>query len=308
MPLTEDVLQWNHIANGKSLKYDVPARLVRVGTGRREVVEFERFGRFQGVLADNLSSLLVTSGTNERDSQKAAALNMLRDKVTSGVVPVCRTTGSESFEGEEVAVVEWGLLNGKPGTRVWIDDRKGFVTPLIEEFGAGGVLRKRYVSSGYMRIGTSELWYPAKHEETSFDEQTGELAVATVFETNMKTLTLNEAVPDEEFAVRVPRGVTVANELGGGEGTRMMVADDAVSLQFKGGQLDLDRLPGLVRQHEQESILWPNVAALFHRLSWRGWLAGINGVILAALLGVLARKAVLTRRSERAIRWPRGQR
>ena len=281
---------------------------MRVGTGRREVVGFERFGRFQGVLADNLSSLLVTSGTNERDSQKAAALNMLRDKVTSGVVPVCRTTRSESFEGEEVAVVEWGLLNGKPGTRVWIDDRKGFVTPLIEEFGAGGVLRKRYVSSGYMRIGTSVLWYPAKHEETSFDEQTGELAVATVFETNMKTLTLNEAVPDEEFAVRVPRGVTVANELGGGEGTRMMVADDAVSLQFKGGQLDLDRLPGLVRQHEQESILWPNVAALFHRLSWRGWLAGINGVILAALLGVLARKAVLTRRSERAIRRPRGQR
>ncbi len=177
--LTEDVLQWDQIANGRAIKYDVPARLVRIGTGRRELVEFERFGRFQGGLAKNLSNLLVTSGANERVSPKAALLDMLRDKVTSGAVPVCRTTGSESFEGEEVTVVEWGLLNGEPGTRVWIDDRRGFVTPLIEEFGAGGVLRKRYVSSGYVRVAASDLWYPAKHEESNFDEQTGELDKAT---------------------------------------------------------------------------------------------------------------------------------
>jgi hypothetical protein len=307
VPLTEDFLQWDHTAKVKSIKYDVPARLVRVGTGRRELVEFERFGRFQGVLAENLASLLVESGANERDSQKAAALDMLRDKVTSGVVPVCRTTGKESFEGGEVAVVEWGLLNGESGTRVWIDDRKGFVTPLIEEFGAGGVLRKRYASSGYVRVATSDLWYPAKHEESSFDEQTGELAVSTVFETNMKTLRLNEAIAEEEFAVRVPRGVTVADERGGGVGTQRMAAD-VVSLQFKAGQLDLDGLPGLSRQQEQDSSVWSNVAALLRRLSWRFWLTAINCLILFALLGVLARKAVLARRSERESRGRRDRR
>lgn len=307
VPLTEDVLQWDHIANRRSIKYDVPARLVRIGTGRRELVEFERFGRFQGVLAEHLSSLLVKSGASERDSQKSAMLDMLRDKVSSGVVPICRTTGSESFEGDEVTVVEWGLLNGEPGTRVWIDDRKGFITPLIEEYGAGGVLLKRYASSGYVRVGTSDLWYPVKHEESSFDEQKGELTVSTVFETNMKTIMLNEAIPEEEFTVRVPRGATVADERGGGSGTQMMVAD-AVSLQFKAGQLDLDGLPGLVRQQEQDSNVWSDVAALLRRLSWKSWLTAINGLILIALLSVLARKAVLAHRSERESRGRRDRR
>jgi len=307
VPLTEDILQWDPIANGRSIKYDVPARLVRIDTGRREIVEFERFGRFQGGLAENLSNLLVKSGANERGSPMAATLEMLRDKVTSGAVPACRTTGTESFEGDEVTVVEWGLLNSEPGTRVWIDDQKGFITPLIEEFGAGGVLRKRYASSGYVRIATADLWYPAKHEESSFDEQTGELAVSTVFETNMKTLRLNEAIPEEEFTVRVPQGVTVADKRGGGLVTHMVVAD-AASLQFKAGRLDLDGLPGLVRQQEQNSNVWSNVAALFHRLPWISWLAAINGLILLALLGVLTRKAVLAKRSERESRGRRDRR
>jgi len=64
----------------------------------------------------------------------------------------------------------------------------------------------------------------------------------------------------------------------------------------------------LSRATAEKDVRRSRVAEWIGALSWKHWLAAINGLILLALLGVLTRKAVLAKRSERELRGRRDRR
>ncbi|MGI9177049.1 MAG: hypothetical protein ACR2IT_04245, partial [Pirellulales bacterium] len=119
------------------------------------------------------------------------------------------------------------------------------------------------------------------------------------------TLSVNEHIPSSELSITVPaRTKIIDSRSGESDG---YLTDRAVTLSFLDNAVSIEGDAFL-----RLSPAVPAVTAFPFRglasLSWRNWLAIVNGVTLIAFLGVLARRMVVSRQSERGARGRRDRR
>jgi hypothetical protein len=277
--------------------------------------QVEYLGRPRGSVSLLVSGLLAVRGADaSRIEFSEASVNRLKTSLRAvaakqGRLAAPHVVGTENFEGADMAIVQcgqpiakvMGLAGGPARTlRMGIVPGKGYVCPFEEEY-VDGKLVVRFEAADY-RIEGDGLWFPRRCKDTYFD-QSG--AVHQQEEYAIKKVAINEKATPRPFAVPVVAGDSVA-DFRGGDGNTAVASYKSTTAQNlvlrEDGSVDLSS-PGLRRMKVSSGRRWAMPS-----FSWKSWLAVVNGLILLALLGVFARKAVLARRSERALRGRSGRR
>ena len=86
---------------------------------------------------------------------------------------------------------------------------------------------------------------------------------------------------------------------------------EPITLSLAKGGLDLASMPGVFlvsRATADDDVGRARLVKWMSALSWKHWLAAVNGLILLALLGVLARRMFLARLTQRESRGRRDRR
>jgi len=140
-------------------------------------------------------------------------------------------------------------------------------------------------SNGYFLHEKSGLWFPAKYSYTEYvDGKT--IREQRTYEIDRKTLQVNQAVSDEEFAVTVPVGATVLDVR---RGKRLnYVASNPVTLSLAEGGLDLRLKSGLrVREGLGGGSAPERLTPVGHRTAV--FLLGVAGLLLFVAIPLLWR-------------------
>ena len=279
--------------------------------------EIQEAGRMQG-LPCRMATAALLHGTNPREFQFATeAVELFKAKIAEiergQKVAVYRLAGEQKYDGDAFAtVVESSKIlagNVQVLQRYWIDPARGYVCPLIEFYDDAGLLTERWKSSDYFLHKPSGLWFPAVHVHTRFDPKTGLFTEERTYRLNPDTLQINQPISDAEFMVQLPSKASVLDARTSTQ-VRYKVTEP-ITLSLAKGGLDLASMPGVFLVSSvtaEKAVGRSRVAEWIGALSWKHWLAAVNGLILLALLGVLTRKAVLAKRSERESRGRRDRR
>jgi hypothetical protein len=287
-----------------SVLWQPTARLAMVLREPASIDEFQEFGRVQGE-PSRVATALLLLGSNPSEFRFtpqgiASFMSNVAQMERGGTIAAYRLVGEEQYDGDAVAkVVESRKKTaGKDQVlqRYWIDTARGYVCPLIELYDDSGRVTERWKSGDYFLHEPSGLWFHALHVHTTFKPKTELFAEEKTYRLDPRALLINQAVGDADFAVDLPTGTRVLDARG--QAQVSYKATKPLTLSLGRGALDLQSIPGLVplstsRKDDRGSSL---------RLGWIGsvlkqhWLAVVNSVILMALLGALAWKALRRRR------------
>ena len=193
-----------------------------------------------------------------------------------------------SRDGVSCTRLEWRMAEGSADVSAVVTNDDARQVLEMEVRTATPIARDAIVTA-WKTDSSSGLAYPAAVNFVR--ELNGKVdMVETCIVSNVR---LNFTVPEGDLSLRripgLERGTTVnwaSSHQSPGPPGRMVWDGTEISSRAVSGRGD--RYPGTAAGRSW----WKDA-------SWKFWLAAVNGVVLLALLGVLARKAVLARRSER---------
>lgn len=306
---TPDIIMRRGVEKGAdSVLWQPAARLAMVLGEPASIDEFQEFGRVQGEPCRFATALLLRGADALEFQFTANGIALLKSKAAdmerSGGFSAYRLAGNATYDSNAVArIVESSMITGGKShllQRYWIDPDRGYVCPLVELYDDSGSVTERWRSSQYFLHESSGLWFPAIHIHSTFVRKVGQDVEERTYRLNPRTFQLNQAVGDEEFAIQLPKGAAVLDTRAT-EVARYKVIKPA-SLCLSRERLDLRSTPGVALVTASTTRNQPNSFLLewLGSLSWKYWLAAVNGLILIALLGVFARRIIQARRSERA--------
>ena len=306
-----DVVLGHGVEDGAdNVVWDPDSKLAYILSTPLASEEIQEAGRMQGLPCRTATAALL-HGTNPREFQfSRESVDLFKAKIAEiergQKVGVYRLAGEQKYDGDAFATVVESSKNLAGNVQVlqryWIDPARGYVCPLIEFYDDAGLLTERWKSSDYFLHESSGLWFPALHVHTTFKPKTELFAEERAYRLDRRALLINHAVGDADFAVDLPTGTRVLDARG--QAQVSYKATKPLTLSLGRGDLDLQSIPELVLlSTSRKDDRGPSL-----RLGWIGsvlkqhWLAVVNGVILTALLGALAWKAVRQRRDEHVSR------
>lgn len=257
-------------------------------------------------------------GTNPREFQfSRESVGLFKAKIAEiergQKVGVYRLAGEQKYDGDAFATVVESSKNLAGNVQVlqryWIDPARGYVCPLIEFYDDAGLLTERWKSSDYFLHKPSGLWFPDVHVHTRFDPKTRLFTEERTYRLNPDTLRINQPISDAEFMVQLPSKASVLDARTSTQ-VRYKVTEP-ITLSLAKGGLDLASMPGVFlvsRATADDDVGRARLVKWMSALSWTHWLAAVNGLILLALLGVLARRMFLARLTQRESRGRRDRR
>ena len=279
--------------------------------------EIQEAGRMQGLPCRTATAALL-HGTNPREFQfSRESVDLFKAKIAEiergQKVGVYRLAGEQKYDGDAFATVIESSKNLAGNVQVlqryWIDPARGYVCPLIELYDDAGLLTERWKSSDYFLHKPSGLWFPDVHVHTRFDPKTGLFTEERTYRLNPDTLRINQPISDAEFMVQLPSKASVLDARTSTQ-VRYKVTEP-ITLSLAKGGLDLASMPGVFlvsRATADDDVGRARLVKWMSALSWKHWLAAVNGLILLALLGVLARRMFLARLTQRESRGRRDRR
>jgi hypothetical protein len=202
-----------------------------------------------------------------------------------------------SKDGVSCTRLEWRIAEGSADVSAVVTNDDARRVLEMEVRTASPSFREAIVTT-WKADSSSGLAYPAAVNFVR--ELNGKVdMVETCIVSNVR---LNFPVPEGDLSLRripgLERGTTVnwasSHQPPGARGRMVWDGAEIASRAVRGRG---DRYPGTAASRS-----W------WKEASWKFWLAAVNGVILLALLGVLARKAVMARSSERESRGCRDRR
>ncbi|GHT22022.1 hypothetical protein FACS189419_03940 [Planctomycetales bacterium] len=132
-----------------------------------------------------------------------------------------------------------------------IDSSSGYTCPLMQIYNAKtNKLQEEYRSQDYFLHEQSGLWFPARCTEKVFDAKTGKLLSTTEEQVNPATLSVNQPVSPNEFAVDITEDALIRDGTQGEP--RRYRAEKAGVLSLASGGLDLDKKDWLYSEAEAE--------------------------------------------------------
>jgi hypothetical protein len=212
--------------------------------------------------------------------------------------------GHQRYDNSSSAVVIETKTDGKLVARYCVDALRGFICPRIELFDSRGEKEAEWVSTGYFLHERSGVWFPTSQCHLIYlpGGKVGEKVDCRV---EPRTLSVNEQIPGSELSLTVPARTKIIDSRSGESAGYL--TDRAVTLSFWDNGMSIE---GAAFSRLSPAV--PVVRAFPFRelvsLSWKTWLAIVNGLILLALLGVLARRMVLARQTQRELRGRRDRR
>jgi hypothetical protein len=285
------------------------ARSVQVGAVEFSLpCDMRELGR---LTAESVPSLLLAMG-RVRSSSLSSEVAMINRPDVGRIESAARAAGTtftfvgyRSYDDSASAMLIETETNGKVAARHWVDASRGFICPRIELFDSRGEKGVEWVSSGYFLHERSGVWFPTSHCHLIYLPGGVKVGERVDCRIEPDTLSVNEHIPASELSITVPsRTKIIDSRSGESDG---YLTDRAVTLSF------LDN--GVSIAGDSFSLLSPAVPVVtaypfrgLASLSWKSWLAIVNGVILIAFLGVLARRMVVSRQSERGSRGRRDRR
>lgn len=315
---TPDVVLGHGVEDGAdNVVWDPDINLAYILSTPLASEEILEAGRMQGLPCRTATAAFL-HGTNPREFQfSRESVDLFKAKIAEiergQNVGVYRLAGEQKYDGDAFATVVESSKNLAGNVQVlqryWIDPARGYVCPLIEFYDDAGLLTERWKSSDYVLHEPSGLWFPALHIHARFDPKTRLLTEERTYRLDTDTLRINQPISDAEFMVQIPSKASVLDVRTSTQ-VRYKVTEP-ITLSLAKGGLDLASMPGVFlvsRVTAEKDVGRSRVVEWIGSLTWKHWLAAFNGLILLALLGVLTRKIVLARQSERASRGPRGRR
>jgi hypothetical protein len=138
-----------------------------------------------------------------------------------------RLTGGAEVDGIAAKVLEWDVpqadryaafygissrLNNGGKLRLYVAPQLGFVLPRIETVDPQGRVATRFDSTGFKEVGAG-LFFPKQCGYRDFDENgvPDDKIHFNQYEI-LRVEKVNEAIPEEDFAVQLPAGTSVADE------------------------------------------------------------------------------------------------
>ena len=268
--------------------------------------QVEYFGRPRGSI-----SLFVTGALCERngDSNRIAFSDEMVSKLKQVLRDIVASEGrqagphiirTEKFEGSDMYVVQCGQPQagrtwygqGPSRTlRMGIVPSKGYVCPFEEEYVDARPF-VRFEAEDY-RLEGADFWFPRRCRDVYFDES-GSVLQETEYE--ITNVAINERATPRPFVVPIAARATVSDYRGG--------RGDSPSARYKSltsqtielredGTVDLPS-GGFQRMEVATRRRWE-----FPTFSAMACLVTINAVVFFALVGVVVRRLVVSRRNDR---------
>ena len=260
--------------------------------------------------AESVPTLLAAINKVRSSSSRGTSRANIRPDVADveSAVRAVGTTfelkGHQSYDVSASAVVIESMTDGKLAARYCVDASRGFVCPRIELFDSRGEKEVEWVSSGYFLHERSGVWFPTSQCHLIYLPG-GEVGEKVDCRIEPGTLSVNEQIPGSELSITVPARTKIIDSRSGESAGYL--TDRAVTLSFldKGMSIEGDAFSRLLPTGQVgRASLFRGLASL----SWKTWLAIVNGLILIALLGVFARRMVLARLTQRESRGRRDRR
>ncbi|MEW4531419.1 hypothetical protein [Maioricimonas sp. JC845] len=265
---------------GNNIFFNAQANLAHVTRSNTRVLDFQKFGRADAKVLRLLTALLVGKRGAETFEFNEDLIQQIRTQIPKSDRTAYRILGTEVLDGSRTTIVEYRDASSGEAVRVWVDPERGYVTPRIEERSGDRVTFRRK-SDGYFRDRHSGLYYPARYVEERFSPESGELIETIVHEVNPEDFALNVPIDPSEFAVEVPAGTVVLDEINGGDN---YTATGPATLQFDNGQIDLAANPALTQSAQGLPMQMVAPGADGGGPSWLWRLVAVNVVVLLLLL------------------------
>lgn len=193
---------------------------VRIGLGNFYVEPFQKFGRVQGTLSKMATVSMLDPNVLDQFVFLAHKIENLkktmRQLAGSSGATILQISGNTSYDdgAGNAVILESQNAKGIVYMRYWIDPSRGYVCPLVQEYSPeNGKILKEYTSGDYFLHAKSGLWYPATHEEKTWDENET-LTESQLYTIDPDTFQFNQPVSDQEFYIDVPEGQTVVDSRG----------------------------------------------------------------------------------------------
>lgn len=198
------------------------------------------FGRLYGVSVMPMTALLLDGSDPERFQFSPNGISTFEKKYGS----LIRSSGTKQYDENALAtVIEW-VNNDIVTQRYWIDASRGYVCPLIQFYDEkSGKLIEERISKNYFLHKKTGLWYPAYHEHSVFEADTGTLREKREYRIDRASFNINQGIALDEFAIDIPMMTDVLDVRGGSRVS--FKADKAGVLALTPGGLELTKLDWL---------------------------------------------------------------
>jgi len=192
---------------------------VRVSSSNYNVVQFQKFGRMQGMFSKTATVSMLDAGDLDRFTflpNKVAEFKKTMEQLANqSGISILQIVGSTPYDdGKGNAIIlESRNAKGIVYMRYWIDPSRGYICPLVQQYSPeNGKILQEYSAKNYFLHDRSGLWYPQEYEEKMWNAQNGVLLESSQYKINPATFQINQPVSDQEFSIDIAGDIIVVDE------------------------------------------------------------------------------------------------
>jgi hypothetical protein len=232
-----------------SIKVMPGNKIAYIQKGYFSYADYQEFGRYQEIAASTVALLIRKKIDRSNFSMPQDFTDFFLSELANRNLEL-KVSGEIVYDFNHRAKVIEITKEGKLHEKYHIDASRGYICPYIEV--QSGLYSDVLESSNYIQEKNTNLFYPTFYTETSVDKVMGGTTVQS-YQLLPDTLLFNQKISEREFAIDIPEGAWVTDELEETPIKYQSVKKGTLSLT-KGGY-DVSKMKWLVREEDVASYI-----------------------------------------------------
>ena len=229
---------------GDYVRFEISSSQIWVQKVVSGLPDMHTFGQIDGTTALRYLDMLVDHNT---PSILSSQLKLSLETILFENQQSWSITGEEKYDSGNRAIVFIAKHGDVVTQRYWIDESRGYISPLIQIYDPKTLrLVEEYISSDYFKDPETGLWFPTKHFRAQYNAESGDLVEKCNYTISKDTFRINQPISDWEFSVDVPVNTKIFDTRE--KNNVKYTAMDKGELSLATGGLDLDNMKWLMRE------------------------------------------------------------